>query len=122
LTNKAIPSFQLDKEIETPSAVHEEEKIVFELIEDEAPVVQEVETVEEIQVVEAPVMIDNNELIAMTEFIKSLDVTFEIVSPEKPLDFEISKPVVADVKEIKVVDYTEVKRRASNLQLRFANQ
>ncbi|WP_298221203.1 cell division protein FtsZ [Flavobacterium sp.] len=101
LTNKAIPSFQLDKEIETPAAVHEEEKIVFELIEDEAPLAEE--TVQE------PVMIDNNELIAMTEFIKSLDVTFEIVSPEKPLDFEISKPVVADVKEIKVFDHTEVK-------------
>jgi cell division protein FtsZ len=109
LTNKAIPSFQIDVEEEKPSAVNEEEKIVFELIEDEAPQIKEVEAVQEILAVEEPVIIDNNELIVMTEFIKSLDVTFEIVSPEKPLDFEISRPVVTDVKEIKVVDHTEVK-------------
>ena len=109
LTNKAIPSFQIDVEVEKPSAVNEEEKIVFELIEDEAPHIKEVEAVQGILAVEEPVVIDNNELIVMTEFIKSLDVTFEIVSPEKPLDFEISKPVVTDVKEIKVVDHTEVK-------------
>ncbi len=109
LTNKAIPSFQIDVEVEKPSAVNEEEKIVFELIEDEAPQIKEVEAVQEILAVEEPVIIDNNELIVMTEFIKSLDVTFEIVSPEKPLEFEIAKPVVTDVKEIKVVDHTEVK-------------
>ncbi len=109
LTNKAIPSFQIDVEVEKPSAVNIEEKIVFELIEDEAPQIKEVEAVQEILAVEEPVIIDNNELIVMTEFIKSLDVTFEIVSPEKPLEFEIAKPVVTDVKEIKVVDHTEVK-------------
>ena len=109
LTNKAIPSFQIDVEVEKPSAVNEEEKIVFELIEDEAPQIKEVEAVQEILAVEEPVIIDNNELIVMTEFIKSLDVTFEIVSPEKPLDFEIAKPVVTDVKEIKVIDHTVVK-------------
>ena len=109
LTNKAIPSFQIDAEVEKPSAVNEEEKIVFELIEDEAPQIKEVEAVQEILAVEEPVIIDNNELIVMTEFIKSLDVTFEIVSPEKPLDFEIAKPVVTDVKEIKVIDHTVVK-------------
>lgn len=109
LTNKAIPSFQIDVEEEKPSAVNIEEKIVFELIEDEAPQIKEVEAVQEILAVEEPVVIDNNELIVMTEFIKSLDVTFEIVSPEKPLEFEIAKPVVTDVKEIKVVDHTEVK-------------
>jgi cell division protein FtsZ len=92
LSNKAIPAFQIDLEVEKPSV---EEKIVFELIEDEVPEVKE------------PVL-DENELIAISEFIKNLDVTFEIVSPEKPFDFEISKPVVTDVKEIKVIDATEV--------------
>ncbi|WP_309641935.1 cell division protein FtsZ [Flavobacterium sp.] len=112
LTNRAIPSFQIDTEIETPKAINEEEKIIFELIEDEALEIQEVQAVvavDEIQEIEEPVMLDSNELIAMTEFIKNLDVTFEIVSPEKPFDFEISKPVVADVKEIKVIDHTEIK-------------
>jgi cell division protein FtsZ len=93
LSNKAIPSFQLDAEVATPSS---DEKIVFELIEDELPEVKQ------------PV-IDENELIIISEFIKSLDVTFEIVSPEKPIDFVVSTPVVADVKEIKVIDHTEVK-------------
>jgi cell division protein FtsZ len=109
LTNKAIPSFQLDAEVEKPNAINEVEKIVFELIEDETPQIKEIEAVQEILAVEEPVFIDNNELIVMTEFIKSLDVTFEIVSPGQPLNFEISKPVVTDVKEIKVVDHTEVK-------------
>lgn len=93
LSNKAIPAFQIDLEEEKPSV---EEKIVFELIEDEVVEVKE------------PVL-DENELIAISEFIKNLDVTFEIVSPEKPFDFEISKPVITDVKEIKVIDATEVK-------------
>ncbi len=93
LSNKAIPAFQIDLEVEMPSG---EEKIVFELIEDEVVEVKE------------PV-IDENELIAISEFIKNLDVTFEIVSPEKPFDFEISKPEITDVKEIKVIDATEVK-------------
>ena len=92
LSNKAIPAFQIDLEVEKPSG---EEKIVFELIEDEVLEVKE------------PVL-DENELIAISEFIKNLDVTFEIVSPEKPFDFEISKPVITDVKEIKVIDATEV--------------
>ncbi len=93
LSNKTIPAFQIDLEVAKPSA---EEKIVFELIEDEFVEVKE------------PVL-DENELIAISEFIKNLDVTFEIVSPEKPFDFEISKPVITDVKEIKVIDATEVK-------------
>ena len=92
LSNKAIPAFQIDLEVEKPSA---EEKIVFELIEDEVVAIKE------------PVL-DENELIAISEFIKNLDVTFEIVSPEKPFDFQISKPVITDVKEIKVIDATEV--------------
>ena len=36
----------------------------------------------------------------MTEFIKNLDVTFEIVSPINDSDFMVSEPKVADVKEI----------------------
>ncbi len=121
LTNKTIPSFQIDNDTDKPIAAKTDEKIVFELIEDEALEIQQVHVVEEVQqieVIETPVMLDNNELIAMTQFIKNLDVTFEIVSPEKPFDFEISKPAAADVKhpsvselakQIKVVDHTEVK-------------
>ena len=91
---KTIPAFKIDLEIEKPE---EDEKIVFELIDDE---VLEME-------VKEPVL-DENELIVISEFIKNLDVTFEIVSPEKPLEFEVSKPVVPEVNEIKVIEATEV--------------
>jgi cell division protein FtsZ len=60
-----------------------EEKVVFELLEDEAPVA-----------FSAPVL-NENELIPMNEFIRNLDVTFEIVSPIKDLDFSFSAPVAA---------------------------
>ena len=93
LTNKTVESFQFNTEIVETKA---EEKIVFELIEDDFQTVQEP-------------LINENELVIISEFIKNLDVTFEIVSPEKPIDFVVSAPVIADVKEIKVVDHIVVK-------------
>ncbi len=60
-----------------------EEKVVFELLDDEAPVAF------------TPPVINENELIPMNEFIRNLDVTFEIVSPIKDLDFSFSTPVEA---------------------------
>ena len=95
LSNKTIPSFKVDLEIEKPA---DDQKIVFELIDDE---VLEME-------VKEPVL-DENELIIISEFIKNLDVTFEIVSPEKPIEFEVSKPIVSEVSDIKVIDATVVK-------------
>ncbi len=60
------------------------EKIVFELLED-------AKTAELAAVSE-------NELVVMNEFIRNLDVTFEIVSPINNFDFEISKPVISEIK------------------------
>ena len=37
---------------------------------------------------------------AMSEFIKNLDVTFEIVSPIKDIDFTFTTPKAAEVKEV----------------------
>ncbi len=69
---------------EAPIAV-KEEKIVFELIEEE--------------VVEAPVFAKvDNDLVAMNEFIRNLDVTFEIVSPINDLDFQFDAPIVNEIK------------------------
>jgi len=103
LTNKPVASFQVDAQEVIPEVkANTEEKIVFELIEDELPAAQPIEALSE-----EPVL-DTNELIIISEFIKNLDVTFEIVSPEKPLDFTFTTPV-ADVKEIKVTDHVEVK-------------
>ena len=65
--------------------VAKEEKIIFELIEEE--------------VIEAPVFAKvDNDLVAMNEFIRNLDVTFEIVSPINDLDFQIEAPVVNEIK------------------------
>ncbi|MFN8275797.1 MAG: cell division protein FtsZ [Flavobacteriaceae bacterium] len=104
LTQKPVASFQLDTEVSQPQVTAAaEEKIVFELIEDETP---------------AEPVLNENELIAMTEFIKNLDVTFEIVTPEKPLSFELptfeAKPAVDIINEIKVVDATEVKQEQAS--------
>ncbi|MFN9113385.1 MAG: cell division protein FtsZ, partial [Bacteroidota bacterium] len=110
LTKKPVASFSIDLELEKP-ATAVEDKIVFELIDDEAFEVKE------------PVL-NENELIVISEFIKNLDVTFEIVSPEKPIDFEISSPTVSEVSnnsvievanEIKVVDAIQVNQEQATL-------
>ena len=88
LTQKAVEIFQAMEE--TSVAEVAEEKIVFELIEDE---------IESPAVVEA--VITENELIAMNHFIRNLDVTFEIVSPINDIDFKVTTP---EVKEMKVVE------------------
>jgi cell division protein FtsZ len=96
LTQKSVDVFQamIDSPIEK-----KEEKIVFELIEEE---------------VQTPVVnkINENELIAMNEFIRNLDVTFEIVSPIKDIDFQFTAPVVND---IKVVEPQVVREEIQNL-------
>jgi cell division protein FtsZ len=87
LTKKIVPAFNWDNN--EASIVNTAERIVFELLED--------------VVAEEPskVGINSEELIGMTEFIKNLDVTFEIVSPIKDLDFVVSS---AKVKDINVVE------------------
>ncbi len=86
LTKKSVTSF--NHEIETPSK--NEDRIVFELLEEEKQVEEETQKV----------LLKNDELIMMNEFIRNLDVTFEIISPIKELDFVIS---AAEVKQIEVV-------------------
>lgn len=106
LTNKPVTAFQVEPETVVPEVkAQTEEKIVFELIEDELPAAAPIEAI-----VEEPVL-DTNELVIINEFIKNLDVTFEIVSPEQPLDFTFTTPVaqVKNVAEIKVTDHIEVK-------------
>ncbi|MCF6130967.1 cell division protein FtsZ [Flavobacterium wongokense] len=120
LTQKPVDVFKTI--IDTPAAEVKEEKIVFELIEDELEIdahVAEIETsvselaeetpltfeVAEPIAFEAPqtptAVIDENELIAMNHFIRNLDVTFEIVSPIKDIDYKVTTP---EVKEMKVIE------------------
>jgi cell division protein FtsZ len=93
LTKKMLKSFNLNDDNAEPTS---DEKVIFQLTEEVFSVIQE------------PV-INENELMVMTEFIKSLDVTFEIVSPEKEIEFKITAPAV-DVREIKVIDHKVVEK------------
>jgi cell division protein FtsZ len=85
LTKNSVPGFDLHNET---SKSNSDERIVFELLEDK--VKPEV-------VVPVP---GNEDLLAMSEFIKNLDVTFEIVSPIKDIDFTFTAPKAAAVKEV----------------------
>ncbi|MHC0446077.1 cell division protein FtsZ [Flavobacterium sp. 3-218] len=84
LTNRPLTSFDLTTD--TPTA-KVEDKVVFELVDEDetfAPTPTPVQAV-------APA-INQEELVVMSEFIKNLDVTFEIVSPITDIDFTISAP------------------------------
>jgi cell division protein FtsZ len=103
LTHKSVEVFTA---INTQVSEVKEEKIVFELIEEEL----EIKTPEVIdssaseqaeQTLTAVASIDENELIAMNHFIRNLDVTFEIVSPINDIDFKVTTP---EVNEMKVVE------------------
>ncbi len=91
LTKKATDNFNYNNELPTSKS---EERIIFELLEDTES---------------EQVIINSEELMVMSEFIKNLDVTFEIVSPIKDIDFVVSTPKVRDIKvvEAKVFEKQE---------------
>jgi cell division protein FtsZ len=94
LTQKPVEIFQ--NKIESSVEINEE-KIIFELIEDDAS------STELTQQIDTPNIISNindNELIAMNQFIKNLDVTFEIVSPIKDIDFNLTSPEILEMKVV----------------------
>ena len=94
LTQKPVEIFQT--KIESPVEFYEE-KIIFELIEEEIES-NESEFVQQITNVVSD--ISENELIAMNHFIRNLDVTFEIVSPIKDIDFKFTNPEINEMKVI----------------------
>jgi cell division protein FtsZ len=81
LTKNVVTAFH--NEIETSSSTAED-RIVFELLEEEQQIPEE----------PAKVVLKSDELMVMNEFIRNLDVTFEIISPIKDLDFVISASAV----------------------------
>jgi len=89
LTKNTVATFNTEVPVSNT-----EERIVFDLIDEEV-------TPEPI--IDAPVVasINEDELVGMTEFIKNLDVTFEIVSPMKEIDFIVTNPVAEQVREVK---------------------
>lgn len=97
LTQKPVEVFQ--NTLETPKTESPSEKIVFELIEEELAAPEVEFTIQQTE--QTPAAINENELIAMNQFIRNLDVTFEIVSPIKDIDFKVTTP---EVKAIEVVE------------------
>jgi cell division protein FtsZ len=96
LSSKTVAAFDLNTE---SPASNSNERIVFDLLEDTVVAPEPVVT--------SPT-INKEELIVMSEFIKNLDVTFEIVSPITDIDFTISSPV-AEVKAVqpKIIERQE---------------
>lgn len=91
LTKNTVAGFNFNSEVPVSNT---EERIVFDLIED---------AVTPEPVINSPIIasINEDELIGMTEFIKNLDVTFEIVSPMKEIDFVVTNPVIEQVREVR---------------------
>jgi len=95
LSNKAVAAFDINN-VTPPSTSNE--RIVFDLLEDTTVVAPE-------PVVPAPT-INKEELMVMSEFIKNLDVTFEIVSPINEMEFTVTTPEVKAVQP-KIVERQE---------------
>ena len=89
---KTIPAFEFE-----PAKPEVEEKIVFELIEEEAPARPAFEM----------------DLVPTSEFIKNLDVTFEIVSPGFDQDEFF---ITAETREIKVSEPQIIKHTAPEVR------
>jgi len=103
LTNRSVTSFDLNAETSTAKP---EAKIVFDLMEDApfADTISQAVPVTPVAPVTVAPSINKEELVVMSEFIKNLDVTFEIVSPITDIDFTISTPEVQSFQEIKQVE------------------
>ena len=125
LSQKVIESF--DFSTPNPSAKNDE-KIVHDLMEDDAPAFEKALVIEAVaaEVVatethlfteitkEEPAFEYN--LVPTTEFIKNLDVTFEIVSASTDNDFYFTSP---EVKEIEVREPQFVKREEEQITFSF---
>jgi cell division protein FtsZ len=113
LTPKVVSSFEFTEvaALSTPVA---EEKIVHDLMEEiaEEPVRDEVFQVEAVR--EEPKFEYN--LVPTTEFIKNLDVTFEIVSPEPSQQFFFTTP---EVKEIVVKEPEFIAKEEEQISFSF---
>ncbi|MNF26912.1 Cell division protein FtsZ [compost metagenome] len=99
LSAKTVTAFDLNTETQVSSS---SERVVFELLDDTVAVPEPVK--------EVPV-INKEELMVMSEFIKNLDVTFEIVSPITDIDFKITTPEPVSAPEVKAVQPKAVERQ-----------
>ncbi len=96
LSNTSVTAFDIN--IESPVAPAPTDRIVFDLIDDEET---EVVAKQEKPTLQA------EELIGMSDFIKNLDVSFEIVSPITDIDFVVTNAVTEPQVVNKVVEKQE---------------
>jgi cell division protein FtsZ len=94
LSSNTVAGFDLN--IDKP-VTKTEDRVVFELVDEEEEIV--VAPVTPVAVEPVIPVSGNEELMAMSEFIKNIDVTFEIVSPIKEEEFTFSTPKVEEVKQ-----------------------
>ncbi|OYX84430.1 MAG: cell division protein FtsZ [Flavobacteriales bacterium 32-34-25] len=115
LSNNTVAGFDLN--IDKPVS-NVEDRVVFDLIdeEEEAVVVVPAPIVAETPVVPVP---GNEELMAMSEFIKNIDVTFEIVSPIKEEEFTFSAPKVEEVKQQLIVEQPKAIEKQEQTSISF---
>ena len=99
LSQNTVQSFDVNAQL--PAANKEEKRVVFDLIEDDVTP-ESVFTPEPVAVapVVTPPVAENNDLVMMSEFIKNLDVTFEIVSPIKDIDFTFTAPKAQETRQV----------------------
>jgi cell division protein FtsZ len=115
LTNKPVAAFDLNNE--TPIS-NSNERIVFELLEDTVVIPEPTVAI----VVPEPAIvvpiINKEELMVMSEFIKNLDVTFEIVSPINDIDFTFTTPEEHDIQQ-KVVSQPKAVEKQEQTSFSF---
>ncbi|WP_366186816.1 cell division protein FtsZ [Flavobacterium ovatum] len=98
LSQNTVTAFDLNAEVPATNNI-ENKRVIFDLNEDEVTPVPVATSVAE-----------NNDLVVMSEFIKNLDVTFEILSPIKDIDYTFTTPKVEEVKtfqETKAIEKQE---------------
>ncbi len=101
LSNRSVTAFDLNTESQVSNS---NGRVVFDLLED-VDVAPKLAFVPEVVVAEPT--INKEELMVMSEFIKNLDVTFEIVSPITDIDFTITSPVAEKIVQPKVIERQE---------------
>ncbi|MFA9190990.1 cell division protein FtsZ [Flavobacterium sp. FZUC8N2.13] len=108
LSNNTVAGFDLN--IDKP-VNKTEDRVVFDLIDED----------EVVAFAPTPIVpVEGNEqLMAMSEFIKNIDVTFEIVSPIKEEEFTFSTPKVEEVKQQLIIEQPKAFEKQEQTSISF---
>ncbi|RZJ29792.1 MAG: cell division protein FtsZ, partial [Flavobacterium sp.] len=133
LSPKKIVTSAFDFEVDAPKAGGNDEKIVFDLIDDSTEIVSESAIIEETvqafeieepKIIETPVAAFEMDLVPTTEFLKNLEVTFEIVSPINGFEdnFFMTNDAVKDMKVTEPVFVAKQEQVAFTFDLPVAKE